>query len=102
MIHHLQTIFFCVQQPGIGGEVVPHQDNSFLYTEPTSCTGLWLALEDATITNGCLWAIPGSHKSRLPSPSCFFGFSFICPLNHVFAKLPLNLSTRKTIPYHQL
>ncbi|MQL96010.1 hypothetical protein Taro_028680 [Colocasia esculenta] len=53
-----------MQQPGIGGEVVPHQDNSFLYTEPRSCTGLWLALEDATITNGCLWAIPGSHKKR--------------------------------------
>ncbi|XP_020092594.1 phytanoyl-CoA dioxygenase 1 isoform X5 [Ananas comosus] len=54
-----------VKQPGIGGEVVPHQDNSFLYTEPPSCTGLWLALEDATITNGCLWAIPGSHKNGL-------------------------------------
>ncbi|GKC69337.1 phytanoyl-CoA dioxygenase, partial [Tanacetum coccineum] len=53
------------QQPGIGGEVVPHQDNSFLYTEPTTCTGLWLALEDATIVNGCLWAIPGSHKDGL-------------------------------------
>lgn len=43
--------------------MVPHQDNSFLYTEPRSCTGLWLALEDATIANGCLWAIPGSQKS---------------------------------------
>ncbi|KAB5553084.1 hypothetical protein DKX38_010395 [Salix brachista] len=53
------------EQPGIGGEVVPHQDNSFLYTEPTSCTGLWLALEDATLLNGCLWAIPGSHKNGL-------------------------------------
>ncbi|KAJ6809206.1 phytanoyl-CoA dioxygenase [Iris pallida] len=56
---------YIFKQPGIGGEVVPHQDNSFLYTEPTSCTGLWLALEDATITNGCLWAIPGSHKNGL-------------------------------------
>ncbi|GAV85780.1 PhyH domain-containing protein [Cephalotus follicularis] len=53
------------QQPGIGGEVVPHQDNSFLYTEPQTCTGLWLALEDATIVNGCLWAITGSHKNGL-------------------------------------
>ncbi|XP_039015343.1 phytanoyl-CoA dioxygenase-like [Hibiscus syriacus] len=25
-------------QPGIGGEVTPHQDNSFLYTEPKTCT----------------------------------------------------------------
>ncbi|KAK2975788.1 hypothetical protein RJ640_026050 [Escallonia rubra] len=56
---------FHSQQPGIGGEVVPHQDNSFLYTEPQTCTGLWLALEDATIINGCLWAIPGSQKDGL-------------------------------------
>ncbi|XP_065857468.1 phytanoyl-CoA dioxygenase [Euphorbia lathyris] len=56
---------YIFKQPGIGGEVVPHQDNSFLYTEPTTCTGLWLALEDATVTNGCLWAIPESHKNGL-------------------------------------
>ncbi|KAI3442804.1 uncharacterized protein J3R85_001080 [Psidium guajava] len=56
---------YIFKQPGIGGEVVPHQDNSFLYTEPPTCTGLWWALEDATITNGCLWAIPGSHKNGL-------------------------------------
>ncbi|KAM0950961.1 putative phytanoyl-CoA dioxygenase [Dioscorea sansibarensis] len=56
---------YIFKQPGIGGEVVPHQDNSFLRTEPPSCTGLWLALEDATIVNGCLWAIPGSHRSGL-------------------------------------
>ncbi|ESR61485.1 hypothetical protein CICLE_v10016178mg [Citrus x clementina] len=56
---------YIFKQPGIGGEVVPHQDNSFLITEPSTCTGLWLALEDATIINGCLWAIPGSHKNGL-------------------------------------
>ncbi|GJN23577.1 hypothetical protein PR202_gb11239 [Eleusine coracana subsp. coracana] len=42
-----------------------HQDSTFLYTEPRTCTGLWLALQDATISNGCLWAIPGSHKKGL-------------------------------------
>ncbi|AQK91760.1 Phytanoyl-CoA dioxygenase, partial [Zea mays] len=56
---------YIFKQPGIGGEVVPHQDNTFLYTEPRTCTGLWLALEDATINNGCLWAILGSHKKGL-------------------------------------
>lgn len=66
-------VTFALQQPGIGGEVVPHQDNSFLRTEPPSCTGLWLALEDATIVNGCLWAIPGSHKSSLS----LLGLAFI-------------------------
>ncbi|XP_034048261.1 phytanoyl-CoA dioxygenase domain-containing protein 1 isoform X2 [Thalassophryne amazonica] len=52
-----------VQQPGIGGEVTPHQDATFLYTEPLGrVMGLWIALEDATVSNGCLWFIPGSHK----------------------------------------
>jgi len=26
--------------------------------------GLWFALEEATLENGCLWFIPGSHKGR--------------------------------------
>jgi ectoine hydroxylase-related dioxygenase (phytanoyl-CoA dioxygenase family) len=25
--------------------------------------GFWIALEDATLENGCLWFAPGSHKS---------------------------------------
>lgn len=43
--------------------VPSHQDSSFLYTEPLSAVGFWFALEDCTETNGCLWFIPGSHKT---------------------------------------
>ena len=43
------------KQPRIGGEVVWHQDASFLITEPQSVVGFWWALEDATLDNGCLW-----------------------------------------------
>ena len=50
-----------VQQPKIGGEVRPHQDSTFLRTDPPSVIGLWWALEDATKQNGCLWALPGAH-----------------------------------------
>eukprot|EP00850_Spirogloea_muscicola_P007127 SM000035S13107 [mRNA] locus=s35:389112:391869:- [translate_table: standard] len=56
---------YIFKQPGIGGEVVPHQDSSFLYTEPPSCMGLWVALEDATVENGCIWVLPGSHRDGL-------------------------------------
>ncbi|KAG2546513.1 phytanoyl-CoA dioxygenase 1-like [Panicum virgatum] len=56
---------YIFKPPGVGGEAFPHQDNTYLHTEPPSCTGLWLALQDATISNGCLWAIPGSHKNGL-------------------------------------
>ncbi len=49
----------------IGGEVTCHQDATFLYTDPITCTGFWFAIEDATIENGCLWAVPGGHRTEL-------------------------------------
>lgn len=51
----------------IGGIVDVHQDATFLYTEPNSVIGFWFALEDATIENGCLWAMPGGHQTPLRS-----------------------------------
>lgn len=60
----LQSMYI-FKQPHIGGEVVCHQDASFLYTEPSSVIGLWFALEDATLENGCLWVLPGFHRSSL-------------------------------------
>jgi phytanoyl-CoA hydroxylase len=49
------------KQPFIGGEVGAHQDHTFLWTDPPSVTGFWFALEDATVENGCMWALPGGH-----------------------------------------
>ncbi|KTD62393.1 phytanoyl-CoA dioxygenase family protein [Legionella shakespearei] len=46
---------------GLGSKVKPHQENTFAYSEPTSALVLWIALEDATIENACLWGIPGSN-----------------------------------------
>lgn len=55
---------YIFKPPRIGGEVVCHQDSTYIYTEPESCVGFWFALEDATIDNGCMHFIPGGH--RLP------------------------------------
>jgi len=60
----LQSMYI-FKQPRIGGEVGVHQDATFLYTEPISVTGFWFAIEDATIDNGCLWAVPGTHRGPL-------------------------------------
>ena len=62
----LQSMYI-FKQPNIGGEVTCHQDSTFLYTEPLEIVGLWFALEDATIENGCLWAIPGGQRNGLKS-----------------------------------
>lgn len=58
---------YIFKQPNIGGEVNCHQDSTFLYTDPPSVVGFWIALEDATLENGCLWALPGGHKISLKS-----------------------------------
>ncbi|XP_070811760.1 phytanoyl-CoA dioxygenase domain-containing protein 1 isoform X3 [Pituophis catenifer annectens] len=57
---------YIFKQPGIGGEVTPHQDATFLYTTPLGkVTGFWIALENATQENGCLWFVPGSHTTGI-------------------------------------
>lgn len=58
---------YIFKQPRIGGEVICHQDSTFLYTDPPNIAGLWFALEDATIENGCLRVITGGHKLGLKS-----------------------------------
>ena len=62
----LQSMYI-FKQPKIGGEVGIHQDATFLYTEPISVKGFWFALEDASLENGCMWAIPGGHRNDLTS-----------------------------------
>ena len=60
----LQSMYI-FKQPKIGGEVVCHQDSTFLYTEPESTVGFWFALEDANKSNGCLQVASGGHKGPL-------------------------------------
>ncbi|SCV02031.1 LAMI_0G15302g1_1 [Lachancea mirantina] len=59
----LQSMVIC-KQPRIGGAVPSHQDSVFLYTDPLSAVGFWIALGDATLDNGCLSFSPGSHLTH--------------------------------------
>jgi len=54
--------------------VSAHQDSTFLHTAPLSCSALWFPLEDCSVANGCLYAIPGSHKGLFEL--LFFSSSF--------------------------
>ena len=62
----IQSMYIC-KQPYIGGEVTCHQDSTYLFAQEQYVTGFWFAIEDATIDNGCLWAIPGGHHTPLKS-----------------------------------
>jgi phytanoyl-CoA hydroxylase len=56
---------YIYKNPGVGGEVTSHQDGSYLFTEPNSTVGFWIALEDATLENGCLKFIRASHMNGI-------------------------------------
>lgn len=45
-----------------------HQDEFFIPTRDRSLTAAWIALDDATVENGCLWILPGSHKRGVIYP----------------------------------
>ncbi|MBM7790776.1 phytanoyl-CoA dioxygenase family protein [Tenggerimyces flavus] len=45
-----------------------HQDEFFIPTRDRSLTATWIALDDATIENGCLWVLPGSHRRGVIYP----------------------------------
>jgi len=45
-----------------------HQDEYYIPTRDVSLTGGWLAMDDATVENGCLWILPGSHRRKVLYP----------------------------------
>lgn len=56
----MQSMLF-VKGPGKAGQSW-HQDEYYIPTRDRSLVGAWIAIDDATIGNGCLWIIPGSHQ----------------------------------------
>lgn len=46
-----------------------HQDEMFIPTRDRSLTAAWIALDDATVENGCLWVLPGSHRPGVIYPN---------------------------------
>lgn len=95
---------YIFKNPQIGGEVVPHQDGTFLYTDPMKILGFWIALDDATLENGCLWFARASHKGgvhrrfiRNPDPEGDELLIFTSPPPHYqksnFTSIPVKKGT---------
>lgn len=56
----MQSMLF-VKPPQFQGQAW-HQDEIYIPTRDRSLIGAWIALDDATVENGCLYVIPGSHR----------------------------------------
>jgi len=57
----MQSMLF-FKPPGLQGQAW-HQDERFIPTRDRSLVGAWIAVDDANIDNGCLWVLPGSHRT---------------------------------------
>lgn len=56
----MQSMLF-VKAPGKPGQSW-HQDEFYIPTRDRSLVGAWIAIDDASVENGCLWIIPGSQR----------------------------------------
>jgi ectoine hydroxylase-related dioxygenase (phytanoyl-CoA dioxygenase family) len=49
------------------GSAVPwHQDSAYWPVDPPKLLSCWMALDDATVENGCVRVIPGTHRRAIP------------------------------------
>jgi phytanoyl-CoA hydroxylase len=62
----MQSMLF-IKSEGKPGQAW-HQDELFIPTRDRSLTAAWIALDDATVENGCLWVLPGSHRRGVLYP----------------------------------
>lgn len=62
----MQSMLF-IKSEGKPGQAW-HQDEYFIPTRDRSLTAAWIALDDATVENGCLWVLPGSHRRGVLYP----------------------------------
>ncbi len=61
-----QTMYY-YKPPGARGQGM-HQDNFYLLASPATCIAAWTAIDDATLDNGCLYVVPGSHRGGILCP----------------------------------
>lgn len=65
-VKSMQSMLF-IKAAGKPGQAW-HQDEFYIPTRDRSLTGGWIAFDDATVENGCLWVIPGSHRHGILWP----------------------------------
>jgi phytanoyl-CoA hydroxylase len=51
-----------VKSPSNGTAVPWHQDSAYWPISPPNVLSCWVAIDDATVENGCVHVLPGSHR----------------------------------------
>ena len=64
----LFSAHYLVKMPITGLPVLWHQDVDYWPIEPKVAASLWVAIDHATATNGCMQVIPGTHRQARLRP----------------------------------
>jgi phytanoyl-CoA hydroxylase len=95
---------FILKNPGAWGQPW-HQDSHYFNFDHQPQIGLWLALSEATLENGCLHVIPGSHKRPIqphepdPRPGANQGYLEIMGLSEE-RSVPVTMEQGDLLVFH--
>ena len=69
-----------LKPPRYGSEKPPHQDNAYFQIDPADAgVTAWCALDDATVENGCMEYVSGSHRLGLVAHEGIAGTPHLVP-----------------------
>jgi ectoine hydroxylase-related dioxygenase (phytanoyl-CoA dioxygenase family) len=69
-----------LKPPRYGTEKPPHQDNAYFRIDPADAgVTAWCALDDATVENGCMQYVAGSHRLGLVEHEAIAGTPHLIP-----------------------
>ena len=81
------------KRPETEAEFPWHQDNGYNFVEPQQYLTCWLALNEATVDNGCPWIAPGMHRMGTLAHH-WTGLGFQCFDTHANAQpMPLSMGS---------
>jgi ectoine hydroxylase-related dioxygenase (phytanoyl-CoA dioxygenase family) len=88
---------------GVGSAKGMHQDSPYWPIEPMALWSCWMPFDPATLENGCMTAIPGSHK-RGPLPHVRTQDDYIIPEEHYDPRevVPIPMKPGTGLFFHSL
>ncbi len=87
----------------VGSAKGQHQDSPYWPIEPMSLWSCWVPFDDATLDNGCLTVVPGSHR-RGALPHVQTEDNFVVPAEHYdeTALVPVPMRRGSALFFHSL
>jgi ectoine hydroxylase-related dioxygenase (phytanoyl-CoA dioxygenase family) len=91
-----------LKPPFVGSEKLLHQDNAYFRVVPDEAViTCWCALDDATLENGCMYYVPGTHRLGIVPHEAIPGTPHLVPEGYDTAQaVPVPIDAGGVIFHH--